>query len=82
MTNGNAKVTDSGSSSIAANTALGANIKLHQKFDKTTGQAIHGQYVLVDSTTTNAVKVYDVELAGGATGNNGTDKTLDIKVKG
>ncbi|HGJ5859072.1 MAG TPA: FliC/FljB family flagellin [Arsenophonus nasoniae] len=59
-------------------TALGANRALHQKIDAATGKAVDGQYVLVDSTTATAVKVYEVTLTTKAIGANGVDKAVDV----
>ncbi|QBY42978.1 FliC/FljB family flagellin [Arsenophonus nasoniae] len=59
-------------------TALTGTQKLHQKIDAATGKAVDGQYVLVDSTTTNATKVYEVNLAFGQDGSTPPAKTITI----
>lgn len=59
-------------------TALTGTQKLHQKIDAATGKAVDGQYVLVDSTTATAVKVYEVTLTTKAIGANGVDKAVDV----
>ncbi|QBY42974.1 FliC/FljB family flagellin [Arsenophonus nasoniae] len=83
LADGNIKITDAGASGLTAAATHGTAFKLYQKLDKTTGQEIAGEYVLVKTTgagATATTQVYDVELTTKLVGTD--DKGLDIKVKG